>query len=166
VADSILDILQNTAARQPLGSFETRCDEKGRIRLPSEWLHFIAHDLKDTRVFCTSLDSASTIRIYPESIWRYNLALFEQQLELAAEVDALLTNADYYGVLSTPDTSGRVLIKAELRARMELLGDLVVGTGKRGVIHVYRKTDHQALLVAAAQAVPDAIQKLTRAGMR
>jgi DNA-binding transcriptional regulator/RsmH inhibitor MraZ len=161
----MIDALKGSANRQPLGNFETRCDEKGRVRLPADWLHFFTHELKDNRVFCTSLDG-SIVRIYPESIWRYNLALFEDLSDQSEEVEHLLTLANHYGVDSDLDSTGRILIKSELRSELALVGDSIVGTGKKGVIHVYRKTDYSNLIASAKSAAPDVIRNLTRLGMR
>jgi DNA-binding transcriptional regulator/RsmH inhibitor MraZ len=153
------------ALRQPLGNFDTRCDEKGRIRLPSNWLHFITHELKDNTVFTTSLDG-QVILIYPESIWRHNLGIFEQQTEFSEDVEQILTMANHYGVESALDANGRVLIKSELRADLGLVGDIVVGTGKYGVVHMYRQADYLARIAAARQASPDATSRLRKLGMR
>lgn len=161
----MLDLLKEAAAKQPLAKFETRCDDKGRIRIPGNWLHFFTHDLKDNKVFATSLDG-SVIRIYPESIWRYNLALFEEASDHSSEVEHILNLANHYGTETDLDANGRILINSDLRAELGLLGDLVVGIGKKGVIHVYRKADHEALIRNAKSVAPDVIQTLTRLGMR
>lgn len=161
----MIDMVKGPANKQPLGNFDTRCDEKGRIRLPTSWLHFFTHDLNDKKVFCTSLDGA-VIRIYPESIWRFNLSLFEELSDQSADVENLLNLANHYGTESDLDANGRILINSELRTGLGLLGDAVVGTGKKGVIHVYRKVDHDALIRNAKSAAADAIQNLTRLGMR
>lgn len=161
----MIDPVKGPADKQPLGNFDTRCDDKGRIRIPASWLHFFTHDLKDNKVFCTSLDG-SVIRIYPESIWRYNLALFEDLADQSAEVEQLLNLANHYGVESDLDSNGRILVNSELRSELALLGDAVVGTGKKGVIHIYRKADHDALIRNAKSAAPDVIRNLTRLGMR
>ena len=153
------------ANKQPLGNFDTRCDDKGRIRLPGSWLHFFTHDLNDKKVFCTSLDGA-TIRVYPESIWRANLSLFEELSDQSPDVERILTLANHYGTESDLDANGRILINSDLRTELSLLGDAVVGTGKKGVIHVYRKADHDALIKNIKAVAPDAIQNLTRLGMR
>lgn len=161
----MIDMLKGAALKQPLSNFDTRCDDKGRIRIPASWLHFFTHDLNDKKVFCTSLDG-STIRIYPESIWRYNLSLFDELSDQSPDVERILTLANHYGAESDLDASGRVLINSELRTELALLGDSVVGTGKKGVIHVYRKADHDALIKNLKMAAPEAIQNLTRLGMR
>lgn len=161
----MVEDLLTASNRQPLGNFETRCDDKGRIRIPSSWVHFVTHDLKDQKIFATSLDGR-TIRMYPESIWRYNLALFEELSEQSAEVEAVLELANHFGTETELDSNGRVLIKPELRAALELVGDEVVGTGKKGVIHVLRKADHEARIRGALATVPEAIQVLTRLKMR
>ena len=161
----MIDLGKGAVDKQPLGKFESRCDEKGRIRLPGSWLHFFTHDLKDNRAFATSLDG-SVVRIYPESIWRQNLAIFEEASDHSAEVEHLLNLANHYGTETDLDANGRILLSQDLRSELGLLGDLVVGTGKKGVIHVYRKADHEALIRNAKSVAPDVIQTLTRLGMR
>jgi DNA-binding transcriptional regulator/RsmH inhibitor MraZ len=161
----MIDLVKGPANRQPLGNFDTRCDEKGRIRLPATWLHFFTHELKDNRVFCTSLDGI-VIRVYAESIWRFNLALFEEASDHSADVEHLLNLANHYGTESELDSNGRILINAELRKELALLGDTVVGTGKKGVIHIYRKADHDALIKNSRNVASDVVRNLTQLGMR
>ena len=161
----MIDMVKGPASKQPLGNFDTRCDDKGRIRLPASWLHFFTHDLNDKKVFCTSLDG-TVIRIYPESIWRFNLSLFEELSDQSPDVERILTLANHYGTESDLDANGRIMINSELRTELELVGDTVVGTGKKGVVHVYRKSDHDALIKNFKAVAPDAVQNLTRLGMR
>lgn len=153
------------SARYPLGKFDTRCDEKGRIRLPANWLHFFTHVLNDKSVFVTSLDGTS-IRVYPESIWRANLSLFDEWSDQSPDVERILTLANHYGTESDLDVNGRVMISTELRTKLALLGDTVVGIGKKGVIHVNRKSDHDNTINNYLAEAPEAVQNLTRMGMR
>ena len=153
------------SARYPLGNFDTRCDDKGRIRLPANWLHFFTHDLNDKRVFSTSLDG-NTIRVCPESIWRANLSLFEDLSDQSPDIERILTLANHYGTESDLDVNGRIMISPELRNKLALLGDTVVGTGKKGVIHINRKSDHDAIINNYLTEAPAAVQNLTRLGMR
>ena len=160
-----IDFANEAAKQQPLSKFETRCDDKGRIRLPANWLHFFTHILKDTKVFCTSLDG-TTIRIYGESLWRENLAIFEQNSDLSTEVEHIITLANHYGSESDLDATGRILISSELRTELNLLGDVVVGTGRKGVIHLHQKADYANLISNAKLGVQSSIQILTQKGMR
>jgi DNA-binding transcriptional regulator/RsmH inhibitor MraZ len=165
VAEIVFDNSKLLSLKQPLGNFETRCDEKGRVRLPSSWVHFFTHELKDNRVFTTSFGD-NVIRIYPESIWRFNLELFERQSDFSEDVESVLNLANHYGAQTELDANGRVLIDPGLRAELALLGDQVVGTGKKGVIHVYRQVDYTAMIGAAKKASAGAIHRLTKLGMR
>jgi DNA-binding transcriptional regulator/RsmH inhibitor MraZ len=151
--------------RQPLGDFVTRCEDNGRIRLPSTWLHYFTHDLEDNKVFSTSLDGA-TIRIYPESIWRANLSLFEELSDQSPDVERILTLANHFGTESTLEAHGKILIKPELRNRLQIIGNDIVGSGKKGVIHVHRKNDHDTLIDSILPLAMDAVQNLTRLKMR
>jgi len=158
-------MIVSPANRQPLGNFATRCEENGRIRLPTNWLHYFTHDLEDNKVFSTSLDGA-TIRVYPESIWRANLALFEELSDQSEDVEKILTLANHYGTESNLEAHGKVLISPELRNHLNLPGSDVVGTGKKGVIHVHRKIDHSSLIESILPQANAAIQNLTRLKMR
>jgi len=150
--------------KQPLGNVVTRCEENGRIRLPGNWLHFFTHDLGAKKVFTTSLDG-STIRVYPEEIWRANLARFKTLPAQSADVKRILTLANHFGVESTLETHGKVLIKQELRNKLAIAGSDVVLSGVGGVIHVTRKTDHDELIDSCLAVAADAVQNLTLLGM-
>ena len=52
------------------------------------------------------------------------------------------------------------------RNKLAIIGGDIVGSGKKGVIHVHRKVDHDALIGSILALAPDAIQNLTRLGMR
>ena len=150
--------------KHPLGDFTTRCEENGRIRLPSPWIHFFTHDLEDNKVFSTSLDG-TTIRVYPESIWRANLALFQKLNAQSADVQRILRIANHFGAESAIETHGKILIKPELRNKLAIVGTEVVGTGANGVIFVHRKADHDTLINNDLTVAPDAVQNLTLLGM-
>jgi len=150
--------------KHPLGDFTTRCEENGRIRLPSPWIHFITHDLEDNKVFSTSLDG-TTIRVYPESIWRANLALFQKLNTQSADVQRVLRLANHFGTESAIENHGKILIKPELRNKLAIVGTEVVGNGANGVIFVHRKADHDTLINNDLTAAPDAVQNLTLLGM-
>lgn len=160
-----VDFANDAAKQQPLAKFETRCDDKGRIRLPNDWLHFFTHILKDTKVFCTSIDGSS-IRIYGESLWRENLNIFEQNADLSTEIEHIVTLANHYGSESDLDATGRILVSTELRTELGLVGDTVVGFGRKGVIHIHRKPDYATLVSNAKLAISGDIQILTQKGMR
>ena len=142
----------------------TRCENNGRIRLPSSWLHFFTHDLKDNKVFSTSIDGI-TIRIYPESIWRANLALFGTLKAQADEVKRILTLANHFGTESSLESHGKILIKPELRIKLAVAGSDVVGGGIDGVIHVHRKAEQDTIIDNYLIGATDAVQNLTLLGM-
>ena len=106
----MIDLVKEVVNRQPLGNFDTRCDDKGRIRLPGAWLHFFTHELKDNRVFCTSLDGI-VIRVYAESIWRCNLALLEEASAHSEEVEALLDTCAERDLAVHAGPFGKALLK-------------------------------------------------------
>ena len=152
------------ADKQPLGDFVTRCEDNGRIRLPSNWLHFFTHDLGDKKVFITSLEG-EIIRIYPESIWRANLALFRTLHAEAAKVKKVLSLANHYGTESALEAHGKVLVKPELRSKLAIAGADVVGSGVDGVIHIHLKAGHDNEIAKNLVGATDVADELAILGV-
>ena len=62
-------------AEPPLGIFEAKCDEKGRLKLPVRFATYLKA-LGVHRVFITTLDLAIA-GIYTETVWESNQNLFD-----------------------------------------------------------------------------------------
>ena len=103
-------------AEPPHSIAQASVDEKGRLKLPAEFLEYL-EALKVTKVFITTFDQRQA-RIYPIAVWKVNEALFENSAEAGAERLALLAKA--YGGDAEIDKSGRVLLPAKLREILDL----------------------------------------------
>src|SRR6266436_4713950 len=91
---------------------QARVDDKGRLKLPAEFLAYL-RALRIDKVFITTVD-LQIARIYPVSVWNANENYFAnagEQAELAGDVAYL---AKYYGGDSEIDSQGRVLVPSEL----------------------------------------------------
>src|SRR5215472_18876590 len=59
----------------PRGMYDCRLDDKGRLKLPAQFQHFI-NSLAEKALFVTSLDRRIA-QIYPIAVWRENEKFFE-----------------------------------------------------------------------------------------
>ncbi len=115
-------------AEPPLGIYPARVDEKGRLKLPSDFQQYLnatfAADGTDARVFITSLD-LRIARIYPISVWKQNEMLLAQEKENPEAARRVVFLAKDLGGSSEVDSQGRVLMPAELRKMLNLEGQPV-----------------------------------------
>ncbi|MBM3795628.1 MAG: hypothetical protein FJW31_16585 [Acidobacteria bacterium] len=108
------------AQDSPRGSIAASIDDKGRLRIPAEYVEYI-RSLGDDKVFVTGLDR-ETARVYPLSVWRKNEAQMNSygdgDRETAAMMRALALVSQKTGVESAIDGNGRVSISPLLRDLM------------------------------------------------
>ena len=92
---------------------QARVDDKGRLKLPAEFLEYLKK-LGVDKVFITTLDR-QLARIYPISVWKANENLFADAGDLAETAEDVAYIAKVYGGDSEIDAQGRVLMPAALR---------------------------------------------------
>ena len=108
----------SSSAEPPLSVLQASVDDKGRLKLPSEFQVYL-EAAQVTRVFITMLDGRMA-RIYPPAVWRVNEQLFRNAGPNAAAASRLAFKARVYGGESEIDKSGRVLVPAKLREELNL----------------------------------------------
>ena len=101
----------------PRSMSRARIDDKGRIKLPADFLHFF-DALPERRVFVTSTDGLIA-EIYPISTWREMEKFHAAHQDLKAARRAAFTAARL-GSECEVDTQGRVTVNSELRAELGL----------------------------------------------
>ena len=106
------------SAEPPLSVLQASVDDKGRLKLPSEFLAYL-EATQVTRVFITMLDGRMA-RIYPPAVWKVNEQLFRNAGPNAAAASRLAFKARVYGGESEIDKSGRVLMPVKLREELNL----------------------------------------------
>jgi MraZ protein len=104
------------------GNSPAKVDEKGRLKIPAQFLE----DLKEygTSFYITSTRGESA-RIYPLKVWTG----IEDRLgtrENTKEKRKFLLATSYYGQVTELDAQGRVLLPAVLREKAVLKGDVAV----------------------------------------
>lgn len=106
------------------GNYITRIDEKGRVKIPTEFRRALS-DRYGAEFYVTSL-AGDYARIYPMAEW----ISIEERLALLPSMDPakrrFLDRTNYYGQTQIMDTQGRLLIHPLLRKSAELLGEVTV----------------------------------------
>ncbi len=110
------------------GSYQTRIDEKGRLKVPAQFKDELEQSY-GRQFYITSLDGQYA-RIYPLEEWNK----LEEKLQTAASFNKtrrkFLNKTNYYGQLADMDNQGRLLIppilrdKAEIKDEVKVLGNL------------------------------------------
>jgi DNA-binding transcriptional regulator/RsmH inhibitor MraZ len=150
--------------RPPLGIYTSRCDEKGRLRLPKEFEDFL-RTFPEPEFFITSLNG-SIARIYPIRTWMENekvLAEFDEDPEAAEGMDFA---AHYWGGVSTIDGQGRVLVPPVLRRKLEIEDQKVNLRFYKGAVEVYSEAESERRLAHAMETLAVNRRALEKRGLK
>lgn len=137
-------------------------DDKGRLKLPAEFLTYL-EALKVTKVFVTTVDFRQ-VRIYPLSVWKRNENLFQTAGENAAAVERLARLAKHFGGDAEIDKAGRVLLPSLLREDMGLEKQAVVVDVHNGRVNVMLKKVHDEMVQVARASLADDLKTLEKMG--
>lgn len=133
----------------PRSTANVRIDDKGRIKLSAEYLHYF-EALPEQDVFVTSLDR-SVAEIFPIAKWRLMEEFFEEH-ESDPDIFLASKNAMRLGAMSKVDGQGRVGIHADLRRALNL-------DGQELHAEPYRRSRIQLVPKAAFDAMEDQLTK-------
>ena len=151
-------------AEPPHSIAQARVDDKGRLKLPSEFLEYLK-TLNVDKVFITTVD-LRLARIYPISAWKANENLFENAGELAETAEDISYIAKYFGGDSEIDAQGRILLPAELRRRLELESQPVWLDCYNGRINIAGKRIHEERFQRAMANLGDKVKVLEKKGLK
>ena len=143
---------------------QARVDDKGRLKLPSEFLEYLKK-LGVDKVFITTLDR-QLARIYPISVWKANENLFADAGDLAETAEDVAYIAKVYGGDSDIDAQGRVLLPAMLRRVIELESQPVYLDCYNGRINVAGKAVHEARYHRAMANLGEKVKTLEKKGLK
>ena len=151
-------------AEPPLGIFTAKCDEKGRLKLPGEFVGYLkALDVE--KVFITTVD-LKLARIYPKQAWESNQNLFEnagEDSEIAQDVAFI---ANLYGAYSEIDPNGRVLVPTDLRRKLEIEGQTVWLDYFNGRINAFGKKVYDERMQRAMVNLGEKVKLLEKKGFK
>lgn len=106
------------------GSAATRIDEKGRLKVPSEFRRLL-EERYGTEVFITSITGESAT-LYPLPVWEEIEQRLAQLPSTNRAKQRFLERVNYFGQQLKLDGQGRVVVPQILRERAEMVGDVVV----------------------------------------
>lgn len=107
------------------GSYSARVDEKGRLKVPTEFRAHLDLGYPGGKYYITSFDGLNA-RIFPMSEWEKTEERLAGLASLHPLREKLLRRTNYYGQMVEMDAQGRVLIPAVLREAAEMRGDVTV----------------------------------------
>jgi MraZ protein len=107
-----------------LGHQSTKIDEKGRLKLSSEFKSLIDEKL-GPKFYITTLD-AKRAQVYPLQEWLKKLAELQAMPTTNPIRQRIFDITSRYGQQVDMDASGRLLIPQELREEAKLTGDVIV----------------------------------------
>ena len=104
------------------GNYLATVDEKGRVKIPSD---FLAQIQKSGKFYVTS-SRGDHARVYPMKVWE---EIEKKLAKLSSHNSAkqkFLARTNYYGQVVELDGQGRILIPPMLRESAEMKGEVVV----------------------------------------
>ena len=105
------------------GNYLATVDEKGRVKIPAD---FLAELRKTGTKFYVTSASGEHARVYPMKVWE---AIEKKLAGLSAHTRAkqkFLARTNYYGQVVEVDGQGRILIPPVLRESAEMKGEVDV----------------------------------------
>jgi transcriptional regulator MraZ len=151
-------------AEPPLGIFQARCDDKGRVKLPTAFAEYLK-TLGVEKVFITTVD-LKLARIYPKRVWESNQNLFENAGDEAEIAEDIAFIANLYGGDSDIDAQGRVLVPTELRRSLEIEAQPVWLDYYNGRINVFGKKVYEERMQRALVNLGEKVKTLQKKGMK
>ena len=148
----------------PLGIYSSRCDDKGRVRLPKEFEEFL-RTFPDPQFFVTSLDG-SIGRIYPIQVWRENEKVFEEYEDDPQAAEDIRYLADRWGGVSTIDAQGRILIPPDLRRKIEVEDQKVFVRFYKSAVEIYSEGESERRMQRATAALLVNLPALRKRGLK
>ncbi|MCP4663016.1 MAG: division/cell wall cluster transcriptional repressor MraZ [bacterium] len=127
------------------GSAHTKIDEKGRLKVPTEFRR-ILEERYGPEVFITSVLGTSAT-LYPLSVWEE----IEDRLAKVPSSDRTkqryLERVNYFGQQLRLDNQGRVVIPQTLRENAEITGEVVV-SGRLEQLEIWNRERFDQKLLA------------------
>ena len=141
------------------GNNPTRVDEKGRLKLPSEFKRVLEgkygpfDESSPAQFFITSRDG-KVVEIYPMKEWEKIEEIMAGIPNMNPAKKRFLNLVNYYGGAAEMDGQGRILIPQLLRESAKTIGDVVV-LGMQTYLQAVNHDDFKASMDAAPMTEAD-----------
>lgn len=143
------------------GHSTAKIDQKGRIRIPSEFLDsFVELCGPERRLYLTSRDGRMVLA-YPLPVWEEHEQKIAQIPTTDPDLGEYLDAVSYWGREAKIDDAGRIRIHPLLREAATLAGDVSV-FGKQ---HILTLCDHEQYRRKAPVVSSNALTALSKYGL-
>lgn len=123
------------------GTLEAKVDEKGRLKLPADFMKVIADKQYGTVFFITSRDGRKT-EIWPMQEWEIEEAKKAELPEDDPAKIAWMQIVNYFGGVVEIDKQDRLMLSKKVREKFRLVNAEVVITGQQRFLTV--QTEEEA----------------------
>ena len=154
----------STQAEPPLGIFQARIEEKGRLKLPAALFEYLKK-VGVQNVFITTVDM-KLCRVYAKDAWQRNREFLQKGGDNTKDAQDIAFIADLYGAESDIDAHGRILVPQELRKKLELEGQQVWLQHYKDHINVFGKKIHEERMQRALVGLEDKVTALEKEGFK
>ncbi|HQR33388.1 MAG TPA: division/cell wall cluster transcriptional repressor MraZ [Blastocatellia bacterium] len=118
-----------------IGNYTAKMDEKGRLKIPADFKHYLEELYKSTDFYVTSLKGDS-VWVYPMREWEEKQNKLNQAPSEEPAIRKFIDRVSFYGQRQQIDAQGRILIHPLLRNASKLVGDVMV-MGKSKFLEVW-----------------------------
>ncbi len=148
----------------PRGRYPGRLDDKGRLKLPSDFIQFFK-GLAESKLYLTSLDRRIA-QLYPIAEWRVNEKILDTFQEDPEAADNIAFNAADLGADVEIDGQGRILFHPELRRELGMEGQDLHLVAYKGHLQISTEARYQEQKLRAIGNTPGNMVVLKKAGLR
>lgn len=143
------------------GHATAKVDEKGRLKIPSEFLDRILEFCGPSRgVFVTSRDGQFVL-VYPLPVWEEHERKLQAAPSTDPSVETYLRTVSYWGKETSIDANGRILLHPLLRAAVGVSGTASV-FGKQRYLEI---CDHEKFRIQPPTVSRDDMAQLAQYGI-
>src|SRR5262245_5578772 len=101
------------------GSYTARMDDKGRLKMPADFIRYLEEIYKSADFYVTSL-AGEDVWIYPLKEWEEKEKRLALVPSTSPSLQRYLDRVSYFGQMQQMDKQGRILIHPLLRSAAEL----------------------------------------------
>jgi MraZ protein len=148
----------------PRGRYNGRLDDKGRLKLPSDFIQFFK-SLPESKLFLTSLDRRIA-QLYPIAEWRVNEKFFDTFQEDPDAADNIAFNAADLGADVEMDGQGRIIVHPDLRRELGMEGQDLHLISYKGHVQILTETRYLEQKSRATENTGPELKTLKKAGLR
>lgn len=148
----------------PRGRYHGRLDDKGRLKLPSDFIQFF-RSLPESKLFLTSLDRRIA-QLYPIAEWRVNEKFFDTFQQDPDAADNIAFNASDLGADVEMDGQGRIIVHPDLRRELEMEGQDLHLMSYKGHVQILTETRYLEQKNQATENAGQELKTLKKAGLR